>query len=85
MPYGQYSGPDKADKGKKHGSCNRSSCQDNPAIWWNHGSYAWYCERCKNDIYDAWAQRMWIRDFPKADYPMFETVEMMAERKKETT
>jgi len=33
-------------------------------------------------IYDAWGQANWKRDFPQYDYPMFETREMMDERKK---
>lgn len=80
MPYGFYNGPDKADKGKKHGSCNRSTCQDSGAIWYNHGSYAWYCVSCMNTIYDDWAKRHWEQDFPEVDYPMFETQEMIDRR-----
>lgn len=80
MAYGDYDGPNKSDKGKEGGSCNRTSCQDSPANWWNHGSLSWYCECCKDQIYDAWTQRMWINDFPNVGYPMFETREMLTER-----
>ena len=80
MPYGAYDGPDKADKGKEGGSCNRGLCQDSPANWYNHGSYAWYCESCLRDINDAWAQRMWKKDFPDREYPQFETRAELTER-----
>lgn len=80
MAYGDYDGPDKADKGKEGGSCNRSRCQAPQAVWWNHGSFSWYCESCMRDIYDDWAKRMWKKDFPNVDYPMFETREMMDKR-----
>jgi len=80
VPYGAYDGPDKADKGKEDGSCNRGLCQDSDAVWYNHGSYSWYCKSCMMDIYDDWARRMWVKDFPKADYPMFETRQMMTAR-----
>lgn len=80
MPYGCYEGPDKADKGQEGGSCNRTRCQDAPAIWYNHGSYSWYCENCMRDIYDEWAKRHWLKDFPNAKHPQFETREMMIAR-----
>ena len=80
MAYGDYDGPDKPNKGKEGGSCNRGLCQDDSAPWYNHGSYAWYCESCKRQIYDYIGQRYWRRDFPNVDYPMFETREMMNER-----
>ena len=80
MPYGSYSGPDKPDKGQEGGSCNRRTCQDSPAIWYNHGSYAWYCTCCKNDLDDAWARTHWKKDFPDVDHPQFETREMMEDR-----
>jgi len=82
MAYGDYDGPDKEDKGKEGGSCNRTRCQAPNAVWWNHGSYSWYCRSCMMQIYDAWGQANWKRDFPQYDYPMFETREMMDERKK---
>lgn len=81
MSYGDYDGPNKADKGKEGGSCNRSRCQDAPALYYNHGSRSWYCRSCRNDIYDAVGQRLWKLDFPKADHPMFETREEMDARK----
>jgi hypothetical protein len=36
----------KADKGKKAGSCNRRACQAPGAVYWNRGSYAYYCGAC---------------------------------------
>lgn len=80
MAYGDYRGPNKADKGKEGGSCNRSLCQCAPANWYNHGSYAWYCEECKDQIYDPIGQQYWKQDFPNATHPMFETREMMDAR-----
>lgn len=76
MAYGDYDGPDKPDKGKEGGSCNRTRCQSAPALWYNHGSYAWYCQSCKDQIYDFWGQRRWALEFPNAG-PMFETRAMM--------
>lgn len=38
-------------KGEKDGICNMSSCKTGlPATWWNHGSYAWYCESCAHRL-----------------------------------
>lgn len=73
MPYGEYDGPDKADKGKEGGSCNRSLCQDSPAVWYNHGSYAWYCADCKHTLNDEWARVTWAREFAWKQCPQFET------------
>lgn len=80
MGYGDYRGPDKIDKGKEGGSCNRRSCQCAPANWYNHGSGAWYCVECKDQIYDPVGQRYWKQDFPNATHPMFETREMLDAR-----
>jgi len=82
MPFGQYNGPDKGDKGLKHGSCNRSTCQDSPALWYNHGSYAWYCEGCRNTIqFDSFNLRNWHANHqPECGHPQFETSEMIKER-----
>lgn len=34
-------------KGQFEGICNMSSCKSNlPATWYNHGSYAYYCQKC---------------------------------------
>ena len=81
MAYGDYNGPDKADKGKEGGSCNRGRCQAAPALYYNHGSYSWYCRSCRNQIYDALGKRMWKADFPNAGHEMFETREEMDARK----
>lgn len=82
MAYGDYEGPDKADKGKEGGSCNRSRCQAPNAVWYNHGSYAWYCEDCRNAIeFDIFNLRNWrLRHEPDCGHPMFETREMMEAR-----
>ncbi len=80
MAYGDYDGPDKPDKGHKNGSCNRSRCQCSPARWYNHGSYAWYCDDCKRDIYDYRGRGYWKKDFPNATHEMFETEDMMKAR-----
>jgi hypothetical protein len=34
------------DKGLKNGSCNRQSCQQPGATWFNRGTDAWYCQSC---------------------------------------
>lgn len=82
MAYGDYNGPDKPDKGKEGGSCNRTLCQTAPAEWWNHGSHSWYCASCRKQIeFDPVNYREWRRDFePKLKHPMFETRQMMNER-----
>lgn len=83
MPYPQYDGPNKPDKGKEGGSCNRSKCQDSPADYYNHGSHSWYCHGCSiaigEDVVNA---RNWPIDFPRlfpnrTFHPMFETREMI--------
>lgn len=80
MAYGDYDGPNKPDKGKENGSCNRGRCQCSPAVWWNHGSFSWYCDDCKEAIYDATGQRHWKNSFPNVDFPMMETREMLNAR-----
>jgi hypothetical protein len=82
MPYPQYDGPDKPNKGAEGGACNRGRCQDEPALWYNHGSNAWYCAKCRADIqFDSFNLRDWNRNFePRLGHPMFETREMMIAR-----
>jgi len=82
MAYGDYSGPDKPNKGREGGACNRVRCQDEPALWYNHGSDAWYCESCMRAIrFDAFNIRDWERNWqPKLGHPMFETREQMSAR-----
>ncbi|WP_370159219.1 hypothetical protein [Salipiger bermudensis] len=82
MPYPLYEGPDKPNKGEEGGACNRSKCQDEPARWYNHGSRAWYCSRCRRDIqFDSFNMRDWKRNFePRLGHPMFETRDMMIAR-----
>lgn len=85
MSFGDYWGPDKDDKGQEGGSCNRSRCQDSPAIWYNHGSHAWYCEDCREDIeFDTFNKNYWdTHMLDLLGYPMFETREMITARKAE--
>jgi hypothetical protein len=83
MPFGTYHGPDKPDKGQEGGSCNRSSCQASPANWYNHGSYAWYCDDCRVQIqFDHVNLRGWERDWkPRCGHDQFETRAMLDARK----
>lgn len=82
MSYGDYDGPDKPNKGKEGGACNRGRCQAEPALWFNHGSYAWYCADCRKAIeFDPFNHRNWIEKWrPQCGHPMFETREMMTAR-----
>lgn len=82
MAYGDYDGPDKPHKGKEDGACNRTRCQDEPAIWYNHGSYSWYCAGCRTEIEeDPINKRDWANNFfPRLKHPMFETRAIMNER-----
>lgn len=82
MAYGDYDGPDKDDKGKENGSCNRRLCQSPGAVWYNHGSLSWYCESCRKDIeFDAFNFWDWQHNHrPRLGHPMFETREMMDAR-----
>lgn len=80
MAYGDYSGPDKPNKGHEGGACNRQRCQAEPALWYNHGSHRWYCADCARDIgQDSFNARAWPFDFTRifsdgrALHPMFET------------
>lgn len=79
MAYGDYDGPDKEDKGKEGGSCNRTRCQCAPAVWYNHGSFSWYCVECKDAIWEA-NKYTFHRDMPSVKHPMFETREMITAR-----
>jgi hypothetical protein len=74
--------PLKPNKGIEGGACNRRSCQAEPALWYNHGSYAWYCDDCARDIgQDDVNLRHWQRDWqPKCGHPQFETRQMMTAR-----
>lgn len=83
MAYGDYDGPNKPDKGVEGGSCNRTRCQCSPARWYNHGSYSWYCDDCRNAIeFDVMNLAEWnLRWRPRVGHPMFETREMMTDRK----
>lgn len=84
MSYGDYYGHDKPNKGKEGGACNRARCQAEPALWFNHGSYSWYCAECRHEIEtDGFNRREWlkIQRMEGIDHPMFETREMMDARK----
>lgn len=74
--------PEKPNKGKEGGACNRRSCQAEPALWYNHGSFAWYCEDCADAIgFDHVNLRHWQHNWqPKYGHPQFETREMMNTR-----
>lgn len=85
MPFGDLSldAPHKEDKGIEGGSCNVTSCQAPNAIWFNHGSHAWYCSECRDWIEkDPVNSANWeYRHYPQCGHPMFETREMMDDRK----
>lgn len=85
MSYGDHSGPDKQNKGQEGGACNRQRCQAEPANWYNHGSYSWYCDDCRRDIeFDHVNLRGWQRDWqPRCGHPQFETREEMTAREQE--
>lgn len=88
MAYGDLplDAPEKPNKGQEGGACNRRACQAEPALWWNHGSYSWYCEDCANDIgQDPVNLRGWMANFHRyfphqIQFPMFETRDMMKAR-----
>lgn len=82
MAYGDYSGPDKPNKGQEDGACNRQRCQAEPAPYFNHGSGAWYCPDCRRDIqFDSFNLRDWRLNWqPKVGHPMFETRAQMDAR-----
>ena len=90
MPFGDLSldAPAKPNKGQEGGACNVRSCQAEPALWWNHGSHAWYCDGCAVQIGgDHVNEAGWYRDFPRffprqERFPQFETREMMDARER---
>ena len=70
-------------KGTEGGACNVTRCQrPNSAIWYNHGSYAWYCESCRHEIeFDPVNKRDWDLNWePRKGHPQFETREMINAR-----
>jgi hypothetical protein len=79
--------PLKPNKGKEGGACNRRSCQKEPALWYNHGSYAWYCDECRRDIqFDPVNHRDWeLRWKPECGHDQFETRQMIIEREAKET
>ena len=82
MAYGDYDGPNKPNKGHEGGACNRTRCQAEPALWYNHGSYSWYCSDCADDIgNDPVNMRDWMASWhPRLGHMMFETREQMDQR-----
>lgn len=52
------------DKGVWDGACNRSACLKYPALWYNRGSYAFYCEECAHMLNDANKNDSFCRDAP---------------------
>jgi hypothetical protein len=82
MAFGDYSGPDKPNKGHEAGACNRQRCQSEPANWYNHGMNKWYCDDCRRAIqFDPVNLRGWQRDWqPRLGHPQFETREMITKR-----
>ena len=81
MAYGDYNGPNKPNKGHEGGSCNRTRCQSEPALHFNHGSRSWYCWECSIDIgQDRFNKTDWDKHHP--EHPMFETREQMNLREK---
>ncbi len=79
--------PCKPNKGLEGGACNRQSCQAEPALWYNHGSYAWYCDDCRQSIqFDSFNLRNWqLRHQPECGHPQFETRAQMDARKGHST
>jgi len=82
VAFGDYSGPDKLNKGHEGGACNRQSCQAEPADWYNHGMDRWYCGDCRQVIqFDSFNLRHWQQDWqPRYGHPQFETRAMMNAR-----
>lgn len=84
MAYGDLpsGAPHKPNKGHEGGACNRERCQSEPADWYNHGSYSWYCADCARDIgQDPFNLRDWqARWQPELGHPMFETREQITAR-----
>lgn len=88
MTYGDLpsGAPHKPNKGKEGGACNRERCQAEPADWYNHGSYAWYCSDCARGIgQDVVNARCWPVDFARWHpgvpvHPQFETREQIDAR-----
>lgn len=85
MAYGDLSldAPLKPNKGLEGGACNRQSCQAEPALYYNHGSGAWYCVDCKRDIGEDWVnKRSWeLTQRLTLGHAMFETREEIDARK----
>lgn len=84
MAYGDlpHDAPFKANKGHEGGACNRQRCQAEPALWYNYGSYSWYCADCAHDIgQDIVNLQDWnLRWMPKCGHDMFETRTQMDAR-----
>ncbi len=83
MAYGDYSGPNKPNKGLEGGACNRERCQAEPALFHNWGTSRWYCADCARDIgQDSFNLRDWKANYePRLGHPMFETRQQLDARK----
>lgn len=64
--FGDPAQPEKPDKGKFNGSCNRRACQQPDATWINHGNNLFYCGPCGVEL------NRWNRDWKGG--PMCEDV-----------
>ena len=52
-------------KGRKNGLCNRSACQSpTNVVWYNTGSYAYYCEECAKLINDRNNMKLCVKEDP---------------------
>ena len=40
----------KPEKGKESGICNRTACDNNNAVFYNHSTRMWYCPECAKMI-----------------------------------
>lgn len=72
----------KPNKGLEGGACNRERCQAEPALFYNHGSYSWYCADCARDIGQDPVNRYdWELNWrPRCGHAQFETREELDER-----
>lgn len=78
--------PHKPNKGQEGGACNRERCQAEPALWFNHGMYKWYCGDCAIDIGDDHVNKMgWVLSDYYPGHPQFETREMINAREEART
>jgi hypothetical protein len=88
MSYGDLplDAPLKPNKGHEGGACNRRSCQAEPALYYNHGSHAWYCHDCAiaigQDHVNKWDWE--ARWKPECGHDQFETRQQIDARRAAT-